>query len=421
MSPVPVDSRLRVVVLTTYFKPIIGGVESSAERLARFLARTGVATRVLTKRVVPGLPDREALDGFTIERIGALGDRDAAGKWKLIPAATRWLIAHRRDYDAIACIDYRGIGCAPLLARPWTGRPVVFQAQTSGVLSAGNADATLARLGIAPGARLGRLAKSGITGLYARADAFACISHEIERETHDAGVADSRIHFLPNPVDTAHFRPPSVSERAALRAALDVHDQRLVVAYAGRLSREKGVSELVEAWRVLHERGVLAAQATADGAPPLLLVAGPDMPGHPWNLGESARAFVAQHGLGASVRFLGPLRDVAPLYRAADVAVVPSHFEALGLSALEALACGTPVVASAVGGLLDFMKDGVNGALAPPKDGAALAERLAPLLRDPDLRGRLSAQARETVVATYAEDVVLTQFSALLRKLAATS
>ena len=145
-----------MVVLTTYFKPIIGGVESSAERLARFLARAGADTRVLTKRVLPDLPDREPLDGCVIERIGALGDRDAAGKWKLIPAVTRWLVAHRAEYDAIACIDYRGIGCAALLARAMTGRPVVFQAQTTGVLSAGNADAALQSLGIAPGRWAGR-------------------------------------------------------------------------------------------------------------------------------------------------------------------------------------------------------------------------------------------------------------------------
>ena len=408
------DSQLRVVVLTTYFKPIIGGVESSAERLARFLARHGVSTTVVTKRVLPELPDREALDGFSIVRIGALGDRDAAGKWKLIPAATRWLIRHRREYDVIACIDYRGIGVAPLLARRVTSRPVVFQAQTTGVLSAGNADATLSRVGIAPTTWLGRTLKGGVTGLYAGADAFACISHDIERETGQAGVAAERIHFLPNPVDTTHFRPAAGEERQALRRQWLIEDDRVVVAYAGRLSREKGVAELLEAWRRLAATGAVGTGERS----PVLLVAGPDMPGHPWNLGESSRAFVAQHGLASSVRFLGPLRDVAPLYRAADVAVVPSHFEALGLSALEALACGTPVVASAVGGLLDFMQDGVNGALAPPEDGAALAERMAPLVADAALRERLSARARQTVESTYSEEVVLTRFTALLRRLA---
>jgi len=294
---------------------------------------------------------------------------------------------------------------------------VLFQAQTTGVLSAGNADGILNRFGIAPGAAIGRAAKGMVTRLYAGADAFACISHEIERETQAAGVAAERIHYLPNPVDTAHFRPATDEDRAGIRARLGVSDAGVIVAFAGRLSREKGLAELLEAWRRLSANGVLAAQARADAAPPVLLVGGPDMPGHAWNLGESARTFVAEHGLEASVRFLGPLRDVAPLYRAADVAVVPSHFEALGLSALEALACGTPVVASAVGGLLDFMRDGVNGALCPPQDSVALAGQLERLLRDRQLRGQLSAHARATVEATYSEAVVLARFGDVLRQL----
>lgn len=411
------ESPLRVVVLTTYFAPVIGGVESTAERLARFLARAGVVTRVLTKRVTPDLSDQETRDGMQIERIGALGDRDPWGKWRLIPAATRWLIAQRDTYDVVCCIDYRGVGCAALLARRITRRPVLFQAQTTGVLSAGNADGILNRFGIAPGAMIGRAAKGMVTRLYAGADAFACISHEIERETQAAGVAAERIHYLPNPVDTAHFRPATDEDRAGIRARLGVSDAGVIVAFAGRLSREKGLAELLEAWRRLSANGVLAAQARADAAPPVLLVGGPDMPGHAWNLGESARTFVAEHGLEASVRFLGPLRDVAPLYRAADVAVVPSHFEALGLSALEALACGTPVVASAVGGLLDFMRDGVNGALCPPQDSVALAGQLERLLRDRQLRGQLSAHARATVEATYSEAVVLARFGDVLRQL----
>lgn len=406
---------MRVVVLTTFYRPVIGGVESTAERLARFLVRSGVETRVLTKRVTPDLPDREVIDGVQVERIGPAGERDPLGKWRMIPAAVRWLVGRRAAHDVVCCVDYRGIGCAALLARSVTGRRVVFQAQTTGVLSGGNAEAALSRVGIRTGSLPGRWMKALVTRIYARADAFACISRDIEWETRDAGVDDARIHFLPNPVDTRHFRPGG-ADRARLRAELGITDDRLVVAFAGRLSREKGLSELLEAWRLLASEGRLA---TADGAGPMLLVAGPDMPGHAWNLGETARAFVAEQGLNTSVTFLGPLRDVAPLYRAADIAVVPSHFEALGLSALEALACGVPVVASAVGGLLDFMVDGVNGALCPPQDASALAHKLGALMTDPQLRARTAAKARASMVDIYDETIVLGRFAGVLSGLAA--
>ena len=405
----------RVVVLTTYYRPLIGGVESNAERLGRFLVGSGCGVTVLTKRLTADLPDEEVAGGARIVRIGPLGGRAPGGKWRAIPAAARWLVRHRGQHDVVCCIDYRGIGCAALLARTVSGRAVVFQAQTSGVLSAANADAVLERLGIGPGAWLGRTMKSAVTRLYRRADAFACISREIERETLAAGVPAGRVRFLPNPVDMTQFKPASPSERQETRRRFGVEDLRLVCVFAGRLSREKGLMDLLAAWQRLSASGALGL---TPGGVPLLLVAGPDMDGHAWDVGASARAFVEEHDLRDSVRFLGPQRDVAPLYQAADLAVVPSHFEALGLSAIEALASGVPIVASAVGGLLDFVRDGVNGALCPPESPVVLADRLSAMLHDAEYRRRLASCARSSIEQEYDERMVFGRFRSLLEELA---
>jgi D-inositol-3-phosphate glycosyltransferase len=142
------------------------------------------------------------------------------------------------------------------------------------------------------------------------------------------------------------------------------------------------------------------------------------MTGHAWDAGAPGRAFVAQHGLGERVRFVGPLADVAPTIKAADLVVQPSHFEALGLSAIEALACGVPLVASAVGGLLDFVVDGENGRLCPPQDPPALAACLAPLLSDAGARARLAARARASVLQEYDELAVFGRMRALFERLA---
>jgi glycogen(starch) synthase len=142
------------------------------------------------------------------------------------------------------------------------------------------------------------------------------------------------------------------------------------------------------------------------------------MDGHPWNVGPAAREFVDRHGLATSVRFLGSVGDVASLLRVADVAIQPSHFEALGLSAIEALASGVPVVASAVGGLLDFIVDGGNGLLCPPRDPSALARAIRTIVEDEGLRRRLAACARASVLAEYDEAVVSERFGVLLRQLA---
>jgi D-inositol-3-phosphate glycosyltransferase len=103
----------------------------------------------------------------------------------------------------------------------------------------------------------------------------------------------------------------------------------------------------------------------------------------------------ADLGLASHVLLPGPLpRGALPLYyRAAAVCAVPSHYESFGLTALEALACGTPVVASRVGGLQLTVHDGMNGYLVAPGDPAALAARLGAVLAGDETRARLGAAA----------------------------
>ena len=378
----------RVVLLTTFFRPVVGGVESNAERLARYLQANGFSVLVLTKRVTPDLPDSENLDGIRVQRIGPRGERNGRGKWRLTPWATAWLIAHRTEYDVVCCIDFRGIGLAALGARLVTGRPALFQAQTPGVF------------------------RWPVTYAYRHADALACIGREIEREALALGIPRSRVHFLPNAIDMAQFRLPTQGEhgepgeKAELRKALGVGPQQVLCVFLGRLSREKGLMDLMEAWRLLQR-----PQA-------FLVVAGPDMDGHAWDVGPAARAFVREHNLEASVRFVGSMRDPAPLLRAADIFVQPSHFEAQGLSAVEALASGVPVVASAIGGLLDFVRDGENGALFPVKNARALAASLQMVIDDAALRGRMAAAARGSVEREYDERLVFARFGTLVRELA---
>jgi glycosyltransferase involved in cell wall biosynthesis len=401
-------TNARVVVITAYYRPIVGGVESNAERLAVYLANAGHAVRVVTKRIDRTLPDRETLGGVEVERIGPSGPRSAAGKWQVMPSVAAWLLRHAASYDVVCCVDYRGVALGVLAARAWTGRPAVVQAQTSGVLSGDNVDGLLARWGVSSTGFAARLVKQPIRATYGRADAFACISREIEREALACGIPRDRVHYLPNAIDMSLFTPPTDAAREALRQRFGVPPGTVACVFLGRLSREKGLMDLLEAWRL---------RRPAHG---FLLVAGPDMDDHPWNVGPAARAFVTAHGLDASVRFLGSMTEVAPLLRAGDVLIQPSHFEALGLSAIEALACGVPVIACAVGGLLDFVVDDENGKLCPPQDPPALAAALGALIEDAPLRRRLASRARPSVAA-YDEQLVFARFAAVINHLAETA
>ncbi|HVW05889.1 MAG TPA: glycosyltransferase family 4 protein [Vicinamibacterales bacterium] len=378
-------SRPSIALVSTYYAPLIGGAETAASQLAAFLASQQRRVVVITKRLAAEHARVERAGDVEIRRVGPVGPPRGFAKWIAAPAFFRALVRFRREYDVVVCVDYRGAGLAALWARIWTKRPVVFQAVTDGVISGGAVRAALSR------ARVPELLIDAMTWpirrLYGGADAYCCISRTIEREAIAAGVPAARVHYLPNPVDLTVFRPASAEERAATRARLGVDAAAIVAIFAGRLSREKGLLELIEAW--------CAGMPTGS----LLIVAGAEMPGHPWNVAAQARARAAS--APTPVRFVGGQSqpDLAAWLRIADVHVQPSHFEAFGTSAIEAMASGLPVVASDIGGLPDFVKPDVNGVLVPPRDAPALADALRALLADAPRRARLARGAVETAQA----------------------
>jgi glycosyltransferase involved in cell wall biosynthesis len=170
--------------------------------------------------------------------------------------------------------------------------------------------------------------------------------------------------------------------------------RRGVILFLGRIEAAKGIGELLEAFAVLR-----AAQPEAE-----LVCAGAG------GIEAAARRAEAL-GIEDAVRFpgwLGEAQKRAWLRRAA-VFVLPSHAEGLPMSLLEAMAAGVPVVASAVGGIPDVVKHGVNGLLVAPGDAVDLLRALRRVLRDPQLAAALGAAGRETVRARFAPEQVLAQ------------
>jgi D-inositol-3-phosphate glycosyltransferase len=392
--------RPRVLIVSTYYPPVLGGAETAAAQLAEFLASRGRQVTVVTKRTEPGVPNEEGRNGVHVVRVAPRGPRTPWGKWLALPAITRELLRRRREGGVIVCVDFRGVGLAALLARLFTGRPVILQAQTDGVLSFAAVRRMMTRVGL--GGAAGVFIRP-LQRLYNRADAYPCISRSIEGETRTAGVAAGRIHYLPNPVDTREFSPASAERRASLRARHGIAPDTRVATVVGRLSREKGQLEALRAWKLA---GIQAA---------LLLLVGPDMPDDPWDTGPEARDFVRREQMESSVVFAGGVaRSEIPDYlRLADLSIQPSHFEAFGTAAIEAMAVGLPVIASDVGGLKDFVEPGVNGVRVPPRDPEALARAIAGLLRDDAQRAALSEGARRTALR-FDTERVLGEFERLI-------
>jgi D-inositol-3-phosphate glycosyltransferase len=190
------------------------------------------------------------------------------------------------------------------------------------------------------------------------------------------GARAERVAVIPCGVDTDLFQP---MDPAKAKDLLELPPDPLLL-YVGRVQPIKGLDTLLEAMALI-------------AAPADLLVVGGEHD-EPDGHGAALRARVAALGLDKRVRFLRaqPQRRLRLFYAAADATVMPSYYESFGMVALEAMACGSPVVASRVGGLTTTVQDGVTGRLVPEGDPAALAAAITPLLGSAEGR-RLGQQA----------------------------
>lgn len=197
-----------------------------------------------------------------------------------------------------------------------------------------------------------------------------------------ARIPASQLVVIPNAVDLRSFQPANPTLTRGSKSSLRV-------GFAGQWSAGKGLQELLHAWTELR-----ASLPTAD----LYLAGGPGLWKRdreaPGTRESAARIQEMEHEHLLSFCGAIPRSQMPQFWNSVDIAVVPSLSEAFGLVALEALACGVPVIASAVGGLKEIIVDGQCGLLVPPGDTAALARALRLLLTDESLRLRLGAGAR---------------------------
>jgi glycosyltransferase involved in cell wall biosynthesis len=204
------------------------------------------------------------------------------------------------------------------------------------------------------------------------ADRLIAVSRSTAAQAVELGADPDRLRVIRSGVDTQRFQP---RDRAAARARLGLSPETPIILFVGNLEPRKAVDRLLHAF----------AQVRASLPGARLAVIG---------TGESAGAedqtallhqLAHDLSLARSVRFLGRVveSDLLDWYAAANVFALPSSSEAQGIVALEAMACGLPVVASAVGGLLDTIEDGRTGYLVPFGNVPVLAERLASVLSDP--------------------------------------
>ena len=201
----------------------------------------------------------------------------------------------------------------------------------------------------------------------------------------------SKISVIPPGVDIRHFYPIPKDEA---KEVVNLPENTHMILYVGRIEPLKGIDSLIQAISMIQKSGELKC------CPHSLVIIGGEPEAKPEEMNaEMARLqdLVEELGIENFVIFLGKQdQQMLPYYySAAEVVVMPSHYESFGMVALESMACGTPVIASQVGGLAFLVRDGETGFVVPGNDIEKLSNRLVDLIRNKELRNKLGAKSAD--------------------------
>ena len=380
---------MRTAVISFHSSPLhepgsgdAGGMTVYVRELARALAVHGVRTDIFTRASAPGEEIVAVHPGVRIVPIVA-GPTEPLPKQELsahLGAFADGILSFvdrgRAAYDLVHS-HYWQSGIAALQLRARWGVPLVHSHHTLGrvknrFLAPGDEAEPEARL-------------RGEAEVISGADVLiASTDEEQEQLLGLYGAPGDRLKTLPPGVDHSLFRP---GDKGAARRRVGLGDEA-VVLYVGRIQKLKGI-----------DLGLRAVEQLTHALerPVRFLIVGGASGAHGDE--ETARlgAMVRDLGLGDVVEFVGPRHhhELPDYYRAADAVVVCSHSESFGFAALEAHACGTPVVGTAVGGLSHIVRDGASGFLVGSRDESEFAGRLKTILGDERLWTRFSSAASD--------------------------
>ena len=363
-------SSRRICFLSPRFYPFTGGVEVFSYELTRRLAKMGYDIQVLTTDF-ESRPGSDIIEGIKVQRYRILF---FAFRTPVIPHIPLKILF--RKFDLIHVIStYPTFTDIALLTGKALNKPVVVTHQLDG-----GAEGWLGR---------------AITKFYHRtvasplihlADRVVSTSHSYASTSPILSPILDRVKVIPNAVDETIFHPSVDGSRVAAEYGLENSRNLLFV---GRLVPYKGIEYLLSALKILHN----------EFADIHLLIVGDG------ELKEKLTHQADKLGITRQVNFVGhiPNSRLPAFYVNSELAVLPSisRLEAFGITLIEAMACGKPVVASSIPGVKEVVHEGATGFLVPPKDPTALARAISRIIRKKNLAEKMGRRARKRVEEKY--------------------
>ncbi|RIK28424.1 MAG: glycosyltransferase family 1 protein [Anaerolineae bacterium] len=391
---------LRVAMLSYHTCPLAtlggkdtGGMNVYVRELTRQLGKMGIHVDVFTRSQDDHVPHvlHELGYGNRVVHIPA-GPEHPVPKQELanyIPEFVAGIKAFACDkkiqYDVIHSHYWMSGIAAASLSDLWAGAPIVHMFHTLGEMKN--------RIARSDEEREGAYRIEGERQVIRRADRIVVATLAEQTQLRFLYKADaSKMVVIPPGVNVSRFYPIPSDEA---KEFVGLKPDNRMILFVGRIEPLKGVDTLLEAMSCLQMK---------ESRPVHLAIIGGDPSASPEKMNAEMtrlKNLCEVLGLDQSVVFLG-VRDQDKLsyyYSAAEVVVMPSHYESFGMVALEAMACGTPVIASEVGGLAYLVRDGETGFTIPAEEPETLCEKLSWLLNDPHLHDSMSKRAVE-----YAQD-----------------
>jgi glycosyltransferase involved in cell wall biosynthesis len=397
-------SKPKVCILTETYYPVIGGGETQARALANELVENGFDVIVLTRRTETWLKKVECYGSINVYRQAPTGHQHFM-KWGLLVTSLLALFKLRQQYDLILVSGFRVVGVPAVIMGKLLSKICILKADNNGEMSGAFFSGGLERFGFNLDSIPFRIVLWMRNQILHQADSFVAISTDIINELVLNGVRPpSKIVHIPNSVDIDVFHPVSKDEKILLRNKLHLPDKQKFVIYTGRLVSYKGLPLLLRVWQRLVRDHLNTG---------LLLVGGGSM--DIYNCEEELKDYVKSQRLQGSVFFCREVQNVHEYLQASDIFVFPTQREAFGISLIEAMACGLPVISTPVGGLKDILKHEQNALIVKPGCDEMIYEALDKLLKDDGLSLSLGEAALKTVEDKYSVETVTQEYISLFR------
>ncbi|MFA6171784.1 MAG: glycosyltransferase family 4 protein [Patescibacteria group bacterium] len=404
---------MRILIFSTAYLPFIGGAELAVREITNHLAakvkngQPKYGFDLITSRLDRKCRRRERIENVSVFRVG-FGNRFDKFLLPFLGLIKAVRLNRKNSYEIIwAVMASQGGITASFFKLIFPKKIMLLNMQE------GDSEEHLRRYSLGSDTLFKIFVQPFHRLVIKKADSITAISNDLGKRAKNSG-AGCDIKIVPNGVDINKFErknPPPLSEELEiiynLKASLGILKDEKIITTVSRLVKKNGLEDLIRGIKLLAD-----SEAGENSSFKLLIIGTGE-------LEKILKSMVRESGLENKVIFIGKVpNDEVPKYLwISDIFIRPSLTEGLGNVFLEAMAAGLPVVATPVGGIVDFLKDGETGVFCRPGDPQSIKESLVRILNDETLKQKLAANGKKLVREKYDWDIIASKMDDIFSNL----